>query len=51
MEIKKVEFLQKYSQAFGPRFDREMIKNCLIALAIFADQDTGDELLRILRKM
>ncbi|HYH01680.1 MAG TPA: hypothetical protein VEC37_01120 [Bacillota bacterium] len=51
MEIQKVEFLQKFSQVYGPRFDKEMIKNCLIALAIFADQDTGEELLRVLKRM
>jgi len=51
MEIKKVEFLQKFSQAFGPKLDKEVIKNCLIALAILADQETGDELLRVLKQM
>jgi hypothetical protein len=51
MEIQKVEFLQKFSQAYGPRLDKQLIKNLLIALTIVADQDTGDELIRILRQM
>ena len=51
MEIQKVEFLQKFSQAYGPKFDKEIIKNILIALSIISDQDTGDELLRILKQM
>jgi hypothetical protein len=51
MEMQKVEFLQKFSQAYGPRLDKELIKNIMIALSILADQDTGDELIRILKQM
>jgi hypothetical protein len=51
MEIQKVEFLQKFSQAYGPKLDKEIIKNILIALSIISDRDTGDELLRILKQM
>jgi hypothetical protein len=51
MEMQKVEFLQKFSQAYGPKLDKQLIKNLLIALSIIADQDTGDELLRILKQM
>jgi hypothetical protein len=51
MEMQKVEFLQKFSQAYGPRLDKELIKNIMIALSILADQDTGDQLIRILRQM
>jgi hypothetical protein len=51
MEIQKVEFLQKFSQAYGPRLDKQLIKNLLIALSILADQDTGDELIRVLKQM
>lgn len=51
MEMQKVEFLQKFSQAYGPRLDKEIIKNIMIALSILADQDTGDELIRILKQM
>jgi hypothetical protein len=50
MEIKKVEFLQRVIQTFGPTPNQELIKNCLIALAIVADRDTGAELLRLLKQ-
>jgi hypothetical protein len=51
METQKVEFLQKFSQAYGPRLDKQLIKNLLVALSIVADGDTGEELLRILKHM
>jgi hypothetical protein len=51
MEIKKVEFLQRVIQSFGPTLDQEMVKKCLIALAIVADRDTGEELIRLLKQM
>jgi hypothetical protein len=51
MEIQKVEFLQKFSQAYGPRLDKQLVRNVLIALSILADQDTGDELIRIIKQM
>jgi hypothetical protein len=51
MEIKKVEFLQRVIQSFGPTLDQDTVKKCLIALAIVADRDTGEELIRLLKQM
>ena len=53
LDIEQVDLMHKIMLAFGPKINinQEILKNLLIAVAIFSDRDTGDEIKRLIRQM
>lgn len=53
MDIDQVDLMHRIMLAFGPKINinQDLVKNLLIAVAIFSDRETGEELKRLIRQM
>ncbi|HEX7712553.1 MAG TPA: hypothetical protein VF531_00915 [Bacillota bacterium] len=51
MDADKLDLVHRFSLTLGPKIDKALIKNCLTALAILSDEETGSELKKLIAKL
>ena len=51
MDIDKLDLIHRILLVYGPKIDKNLFKNFLMAVTLMADRDTGDELKRILQHL
>lgn len=51
MDTDKLDLVHRFSLMLGPKIDKALIKNCLIALTILSDEGTGSELKKLISRL